>query len=75
MLDILKTVQGEPLTEWEESGQLSDAVFRVTARVPMKFIGTTEHSGFPFDVDLFFKELQLDSANDNASPSASEGRR
>lgn len=61
MLQILDRVHGDLLTTWKESGDLNDAVFRVAARVPMKWIGSGEHSGFPFDVDLFMQELRLES--------------
>ncbi len=62
MLRILERVHGDLLTAWKESGQFNDAVFRVAARVPMKWIGAGPQSGFPFDVDLFVQELRLESA-------------
>lgn len=62
-LQMLEMLAGELLAKWKESGQLDDAVFRVAARIPMKWIGVgIPHSGFPFDIDAFLDELRADSA-------------
>ena len=63
MPQALDSLPGDLLAPWKENGQLDDAVFRVAARVPMKWIGVgIPQSGLPFDVHSFFNELRLESA-------------
>ena len=45
------------LASWVKEGEISDAVFRTMATIPMEWIGHTERQGLPFDVDRFFLEL------------------
>lgn len=63
MLQALERLLGDLLAPWKENGQLDDAVFRVAARVPMKWMGVgIPQLGLPFDVDSFIDELRLESA-------------
>jgi hypothetical protein len=63
MLQLLERLGDDLLTPWKEGGQLKEAVFRVAARLPMVWIAAgVPQSGFPFDVDLFLRELRQESA-------------
>ncbi len=59
MLELLEMDPGELLARWKRSGEFEEAVFRVAATIPMKWmeIGVPQ-SSLPFDVDAFIQELQ-----------------
>lgn len=58
MIWILSRSAQERLSPWIENGEVSDAVFRTMATIPMEWIGHTEREGLPFDVDEFFRRLR-----------------
>jgi hypothetical protein len=61
MLQILEMVRGDLLVSWKQNGQFQDAVFRVAARIPMKWIAEGMSQSLPFDVDAFFEEVRKES--------------
>ena len=59
MIGILnEDVAHEQLAPWIKDEEVSDAVFRTMATIPMEWIGYTEREGLPFDVDEFFRRLK-----------------
>jgi hypothetical protein len=59
MLQILEMWRGDFLTNWKQHGQFHEAVFRVAANIPMKWIGVgVPLSDCPFDVDAFFEQVR-----------------
>jgi hypothetical protein len=58
MIWVLNQFAQEQLASWVEDGEISDAVFRKMAAIPMEWIGHTEREGLPFDVERFFRELR-----------------
>ena len=62
MLGFLETQPGNLLARWKEKEHLDDAVFRIIARVPMKWMemGVVQ-SALPFDVQSFLEELRQES--------------
>ena len=62
MLDVLEMLPGDLLGRWKDKEQLDDAVFRIIARVPMKWVekGVVQ-SELPFDVQSFLEELRQES--------------
>jgi hypothetical protein len=62
MLQILEMSRGDLLTPWRQSGQFHEAVFKVAATIPMKWmeIGVPQ-AGLPFDVDAFFLAVRKES--------------
>lgn len=46
------------MAPWIKEEEVSDAVFRIMATIPMEWIGTTEREGLPFDVEEFFRQLR-----------------
>lgn len=62
MLDVLDLLPGNVLGEWKEQGRPDDAVFRIIARLPMKWMEVgIPRSELPFDVQSFLEELQQES--------------
>ena len=62
MLGLLEMLPGDRLATRKQNGRLHEAVFRVAATIPMKWmeIGVPQ-SSLPFDVDAFFQEVQKES--------------
>jgi hypothetical protein len=58
MILVLDRVAQEQLSPWLEDEELSDAVFRTMATIPMEWIGHAEREGLPFDVEEFFRRLR-----------------
>src|SRR5579864_596535 len=58
MIWVLNQFAQEQLASWVEDGEISDAVFRTMATIPMQWIGHIEREGLPFDVEGFFRELR-----------------
>ena len=48
----------ERLAPWIKDEEVSDAVFRTRATIPVEWIGPTEREGLPFDVEEFFRRLR-----------------
>ena len=62
MLQLLEMCPGKILADWKRGGSFDEAVFRVAATIPLKWmeIGVPQ-SGFPLDVDSFIQELHKES--------------
>ena len=58
MIRVLNQLAQEQLVPWIKDGEVSDAVFRTMATIPMEWIGHTEWEGLPFDVEEFFRRLR-----------------
>jgi len=65
MIWVLNQIAQERLAPWIKDGEVSDAVFRTIATIPMEWIGHTEREGLPFDVEEFFRQLR-EGARQNA---------
>jgi hypothetical protein len=61
MIWLLHQFAQEQLYPWVKGEQVSDAVFRTIATIPMEWIRHTKHEGFPFDVEEFFRRLRESS--------------
>ena|SRR5205814_960411 len=57
MLFALQQTAREQLSPWIKDEELSDAVFRTIATIPMEWIGHAVREGFPFEVEEFFRRL------------------
>ena len=57
MILVLNKVAQEQLVPWIKDEEVSDAVFRAVATIPMEWVGHTEREGLPFDVEEFFRRL------------------
>ena len=57
MIWVLSRFAQDQLAPWVRNEEVSDAVFRTMATIPMEWIGHTEREGFPFDVEEFFRRL------------------
>jgi len=62
MIRVLNQFAQEQLAPWVKDEEVSDAVFRTMATIPMEWVGHTEREGLPFDVEEFFSRLREDSA-------------
>jgi hypothetical protein len=58
MIRVLNEFAQEQLAPWIKDEEVSDAVFRTMATIPMEWIGHTEREGLPFDVEEFFRRLR-----------------
>jgi hypothetical protein len=59
MIGLMEMGPGDLLFPWKQSGGVQDAVFRVIARMPMKWMGVGHpQSELPFDVEAFIQEVQ-----------------
>jgi hypothetical protein len=63
MIRVLNQVAQEQLAPWVKDEEVSDAVFRTMATIPMKWVGDTEREGLPFDVEEFFRRLREGGVN------------
>ena len=62
MLGFLEMLPGNVLGKWKEQERLDDAVFRIIARLPMKWMEMgIPRSELPFDVQSFLEELRQES--------------
>ena len=61
MIRALNQFAQEQLAPWVKDEEVSDAVFRTMATIPMKWVGHTEREDLPFDVEEFFRRLREDS--------------
>jgi hypothetical protein len=57
MIRLLNEFAHEQLAPWIRDEEVSHAVFRTMAMIPMEWIGSTEREGLPFDVEEFFRRL------------------
>lgn len=64
MIWVLIRSAQERLSPHVRDGEVSDAVFRTMATIPMEWIGHTEREGLPFDVDEFFRRLSKGGVQD-----------
>jgi hypothetical protein len=60
MIWVLNQLAQEQLAPWIKDEEVSDAVFRTMATIPMEWIGHAEREGLPFDVEEFFRRLRQD---------------
>jgi hypothetical protein len=60
MIQVLNQVAQEQLAPWVKDEEISDAVFRTMATIPMEWVGHTDREGLPFDVEEFFRRLRED---------------
>ena len=58
MIQVLNRIAQEQLAPWVKDEEVSDAVFRTMATIPMEWVGHTEREGLPFDVKEFFRRLR-----------------
>ena len=58
MIWLLEEFAQEQVAPWFKDEQVSDAVFRTMAAIPMEWIGHTKREGLPFDVGDFFHRLR-----------------
>jgi hypothetical protein len=58
MIRLLNEFAHEQLAPWIKDEDVSEAVFRTMATIPMEWIGHTEREGLPFDVEEFFRRLR-----------------
>lgn len=58
MIFVLSRVAQEQLSPWIKDEEVSDAVFRTMATIPMEWIGHVDRAGLPFDVEEFFRRLR-----------------
>ncbi|QNI33097.1 hypothetical protein H7849_03720 [Alloacidobacterium dinghuense] len=58
MIRLLNEFAQEQLAPWIKDEEVSDAVFRTMATIPMEWIGHTEREDLPFDVEEFFRRLR-----------------
>lgn len=58
MILVLNRVAHEQLSSWIKDEDVSDAIFRTMATIPMEWIGHAERQGLPFDVEEFFRRLR-----------------
>jgi hypothetical protein len=58
MILVLNQFAREQLAPWVKDEEVSDAVFRTMATIPMEWIGHTDREGLPFDVEEFFRRLR-----------------
>jgi hypothetical protein len=63
MIAILTNNTAAPMAPWISEDRVAEPVFRVMAKIPMHWIGQTVHSGLPFDMDEFFRQLQADATS------------
>lgn len=57
MIWALNQAAQEQLAPWIKDEEVSNAVFRTIATIPMEWIGHNEREGLPFDVEEFFRRL------------------
>ena len=57
MIRVLDRLAHEQLAPWIKEEEVSDAVFRTMATIPMEWIGLTDREGLPFEVEDFFRRL------------------
>jgi hypothetical protein len=58
MISALNLIAQEQLAPWVKDEQVSDAVFRTMATIPMEWFGHTPREVLPFDVEEFFRRLR-----------------
>jgi len=61
MTQALGMMEHKELAHLEENEQLRDAVFKVAARFPMRWVGEGPMHGLPFDVEAFLRDVQGES--------------
>jgi len=65
MIQVLNQLAQEQFAPWIKDEEVSDAVFRTMATIPMEWIGHTEREGLPFDVEEFFRRLREGDVQDD----------
>jgi len=63
MLWLLEMCRGDALITWKRSGQFDEAVLRVAAHIPMKWMEVgVPQPGLPFDADAFVEQVREQSS-------------
>jgi len=57
VISILTQVAQQQLAPWLREGQVADPVFRTAASIPMKWVGSEQRQGLPFDFEEFLRRL------------------
>ncbi len=65
MIQVVNQVAQEQLAPWGKDEEVSDAVFRTMATIPMEWVGHTDQEGLPFDVEEFFRRLREDGVQNS----------
>ena len=65
MIRVLNQFAQKQLAPWVKDEEVSDAVFRAMATIPMEWVGHTGREGSPFDVEKFFRRLKEDSVQNS----------
>ena len=60
MIQVLNQLAQEKLAPWIKHEEVSDAVLRTMATIPIAWIGHEEREDLPFDVEEFFRRLRED---------------
>jgi hypothetical protein len=59
MMWVVQHASPEALAPWTQDSQLTDAVFRAIAEVPMEWVGVgVSRQGLPFDADDFLRRVR-----------------
>ncbi|HEY6304644.1 MAG TPA: hypothetical protein VIX14_16420 [Terriglobales bacterium] len=59
MLQLLTMFPGDLLAPWSDNGEFHDAVFKVAARIQMKWIEVgVPQPRLPFDLEVFLQEVR-----------------
>ena len=59
MLQLLAMFPGDLLAPWSDNGEFQDAVFKVAARIQMKWMEVgVPQPRLPFDVEVFLQEVR-----------------
>ena len=66
MIWVLSRFAQDQLAPWVRNEEVSDAVFRTMATIPMEWIGHAEREGFPFDIEEFFRRLTQDDVQNGS---------
>ena len=63
MLWLLEMCRGDALIIWKRSGRFHEAVFRVAANIPMKWMEVgVPQTALPFDADAFVEQVREQSS-------------
>lgn len=60
MIWVLSQFAQEQIAPWIKDEEVSDAVFRVMAAIPLEWVGHTEREGLPFDFEEVCRRLSAE---------------